>query len=182
MASIREYFDTGGRTLTLHGDWTFSTPAGAVIGSVIAKIAMDFEANAKYWYFYIPKGFNPFEGADAIFSCPETPQCLLSKDGNGTTALVGLHGYPGQISSDNLCFTKRVFLYVDATMSAEERAELTRRGASFGLDVVVRDREYAKVRSEHEKPLAFISHDSRDKDAVVRELAHDLYAVIGQVC
>ena len=37
-----------------------------------------------------------------------------------------------------------------------------------------RDREYARRRSESEKPLAFISHDARDKEAFVRELAHEL--------
>jgi hypothetical protein len=43
-----------------------------------------------------------------------------------------------------------------------------------GFFLSVRDREYARKRSESEKPLAFISHDSRDKDSLVRELAHQL--------
>lgn len=43
-----------------------------------------------------------------------------------------------------------------------------------GLVVVVKDRLYAAERSAYEKPLAFISHDSRDKDSVVRDLALEL--------
>ncbi len=47
-------------------------------------------------------------------------------------------------------------------------------GKDKGFYVIVRDREYAVKRSEIEKPLAFISHDSRDKEELVRELAHEL--------
>lgn len=49
-------------------------------------------------------------------------------------------------------------------------AELLARGYYLSI----RDREYARKRSESEKPLAFISHDSGDKDALVRELAHEM--------
>lgn len=54
MATIREYFDTDARALTLHGNWTFGTAGGVALAEVIAKIAYDFEDNAKYWYFYVP--------------------------------------------------------------------------------------------------------------------------------
>ena len=38
----------------------------------------------------------------------------------------------------------------------------------------MRDRKYASAKSSRGKPLAFISHDTRDKDELVRELAHEL--------
>ncbi len=43
-----------------------------------------------------------------------------------------------------------------------------------GYYLSIRDREYARKRSASEKPLAFISHDSRDKDGLVRQLAHEM--------
>jgi hypothetical protein len=54
MATIREYFDTDAQVLTTHGSWMIGTNAGVTLAEVIAKIAYDFEANAKYWYFYVP--------------------------------------------------------------------------------------------------------------------------------
>ena len=44
----------------------------------------------------------------------------------------------------------------------------------MGYDISIRDRAYARKRAATEVPLAFISHDSRDKDTFVRELAHEL--------
>lgn len=178
MATIREHFDTDARAMTVHGDWTFSTLAGAEIAVVVAKIALDFDANAKYWYFYVPPQFDPIEASEAIFSCSETSMCLLSPEGDGASITFGLAGYSEKVESDSLYFTKRVFLYVDATLDAAGRSELARRGATHGFVVVTRDQEYARIRSENEKPLAFISHDSRDKDAVVRELAQELSSLM----
>ena len=54
MATIREYFDTDARSLTVHGNWTISFKDGLALAEVVAKIAYDFEANAKYLYFYVP--------------------------------------------------------------------------------------------------------------------------------
>ena len=42
----------------------------------------------------------------------------------------------------------------------------------------IRDREYARKRSASEKPLAFISHDSRDKDGLLRQLAHEMVRLL----
>ena len=47
-------------------------------------------------------------------------------------------------------------------------------GLSHGHFVIVRDREYAAMCTLHTKPMAFISHDSSDKDALVRDLAREL--------
>jgi hypothetical protein len=48
------------------------------------------------------------------------------------------------------------------------------RGKGKRFRVAVQGREDVMKRSEAEKPLAFISHDFRDKDSLVRELAREL--------
>lgn len=178
MATIREYFDTDARAMTVHADWSFSDSNGTVLGTVVAKVAMDFEANAKYWYFYIPNGIDPTACVHAVLASSSTKQCVLSPEGNGATVLSGLGGYSEQQSSETLIFTNRVFLYIDADLGALSRRDITQLGFTAGLNLAIRDQEYARLRSEHEKPLAFISHDSRDKDEVVRELAHELITLM----
>jgi hypothetical protein len=54
MATLKEYFDTDPRALTIHGNWSFGAVDGSSQDQVIAKIAYDFESNAEYWYFYVP--------------------------------------------------------------------------------------------------------------------------------
>jgi hypothetical protein len=43
-----------------------------------------------------------------------------------------------------------------------------------GYYITVRSTDYKKIRMELEKPVAFISHDSRDKDLIARKLAERL--------
>jgi TIR domain len=50
--------------------------------------------------------------------------------------------------------------------------------AQKGLTLLLRDAVYLGQRAAMEKPLAFISHDSRDKDAFVRKLAGTLQQMV----
>ena len=40
--------------------------------------------------------------------------------------------------------------------------------------MIAKDQEYARKRSAEEKPLAFVCHDTRDKDSLVRDPVHEL--------
>ena len=174
MATIREYFDTDARALTLHADWDYMTRNGQVLAQIRAKIALDFEANAKYWYFYIPEMSDVRECVAVLLASPETARCVLSSEGNPVYVETGFADYTERQNSATLVFTHRVLAYIDADLTPDLRRSLVEFGTQHNFHLVVRDREYARKRSEHEKPLAFISHDSCDKDALVRELAHEM--------
>lgn len=174
MATIREYFDTDARALTVHGNWTFGTGDGVMQAEVIAKIAYDFEANAKYWYFYVPAITGLSQCLGALFNTPQLQTCQLGQDGDGVYVEMGHADYSERQSTETLQFTRRVHLYLDFDLTPDSRASLVKEALNLGYFLSIRDREYARKRSESEKPLAFISHDSKDKDAFVRELAHEL--------
>src|SRR6266496_252067 len=177
MATIREYFDTDARALTVHKNWTFGTKDGVALAEVIAKIAYDFEANAKYWYFYVPAMTDLSQCLGSLFTSPELEYCRLGPDGDGVYVERGHVEYSERQSTTTLQFTKRVHLYLDYLdfdLTPENRASLVAEVLARGYYLSIRDREYAHRRSASEKPLAFISHDSRDKEAFVRELAHEL--------
>ena len=174
MATIREYFDTDARALTVHGGWTFAKNDGTPLGEVTAKIAYDFEANAKYWYFYVPAVEDLSGCLILMFASPEFAACRFSPEGDGVYVEVGHAEYSERQSTLTLQFTKRAHLYLDFELTADNRGSLVGELLDKGYYLSIRDREYARRRSESEKPLAFISHDSRDKDAFVRELAHEL--------
>lgn len=174
MATIREYFDTDPRAMAMHVEWTFARPDGTQLPAVIAKIAYDFEGNARYWYFYVPQVPDLSECLSSIFASPDCAECRLRPEGDGVYIETGHADYSEKMSTSTLVFTRRVHLYVDADLNAADRAGLVKQVAKLGLVLSVRDREYARKRSESEKPLAFISHDSRDKDLFVRALAHEL--------
>ncbi len=175
MATIREYFESDPQSfLTLHTEWEIKTDSGAEPPSIVAKVAWNFEANAKFWYFLIPQSPNIGNCIDLILQSPNTARCVLNDEGDGTRAEALQFGLHSERRSVDLEFTKGLNLYIDADIDQNFRAHVVELGARLGFSVVIRDREYARSRSELEKPLVFISHDSRDKDTLVRELAHEM--------
>jgi hypothetical protein len=174
MATVREYFDTDVRAFTIHANWSALTEDGAAIAEIIAKIAYDFEANAKYWYFYIPANQNLSLCLSALIASPNFAACRLGPDGDGADLEMGYPEYSERLSTQTLQFTKRVHLYLDFDLTPADRSSLVHEALALGYYLSIRDQEYTRRRSESEKPLAFISHDSRDKDAFVRALVHEL--------
>ena len=77
MATVREYFDTDVKSLTLHGEWAVGDATGATRYSVIAKIAQDFDGNARYWSFFIPN-HGDHGCIPTILSLPETANPFYS--------------------------------------------------------------------------------------------------------
>jgi len=174
MTTIREYFDTDARVLTEHASWTFAQVDGTPIADVTAKIAYDFEANAKYWYFYVPAVDDLSACLGLIFASADFAACRLSPEGDGVHVEMGHSEYSERQSTATLQFTTRVHLYLDFELTQFTRSSLVSEALDKGYFLSIRDREYASRRSASERPLAFISHDSRDKDAFVRELALEL--------
>lgn len=177
MATIREYFDTDLRSHAAHLPWKITShDDGSLVVEVIAKIAYDIEANAKYWYFYVPAVAiqDLYACLGLLFASDDVAACRLRPEGDGIVVKKGRIGYSEVQSSSTLQFTKRVHLYLDYDLSPAIRAQLVSEALAAGYFLSIRDREYAQNRTSSETPLAFISHDSRDKDAFVRELAHEL--------
>lgn len=174
MATIREYFDNDVRALSVHRSWTFTKSDGTPVADVIAKIAYDFEANARYWYFYVPVVEDLSVCLSSMVSSPEFAACRLGPEGDGVYVEIGHAEYSERLSTSTLQFTKRVHLYLDFDLTPANRTSLVEELLAKGFYLSIRDRDYARKRSASEKPLAFISHDSRDKDAFVRELAFEL--------
>jgi hypothetical protein len=82
MATIREYFDSDVRVLAVHGDWTYAERTGEQLASIRARTALDFDANAKYWYFYVPELADIRSCVTTLLEHPETEKCVLSPDGD----------------------------------------------------------------------------------------------------
>lgn len=179
MATLREYFDTDlNKCLSQHKPWGIKDANGNEFEPITARISQDFNANAKYWSFYVPPDGAFGMYVNAIFQTPEVRVCVLGHEGDDMLVLTGFHDYSEQASSESLVFTNRIFLYLDYKLTQGDRATITKLGKDHGYHVIVRDREYAAKRSALEKPLAFISHDSRDKNEVVRELAQELSSLM----
>ena len=174
MGTIREYFDTDLREMAVRKNWQMKGAGGERLSDAIAKIAYNFDANAKYWYFFVPAELDPLSTLIAILNTSETAKCMLGSDGDGIEVESGFSDYSERQNSSTFIFTQRINLYVDADLTSSTRREFNERTALRGFLLSIKDREYARKRTQGEYPLAFISHDFRDKDAFVRGLALEL--------
>ncbi|MGO9174032.1 MAG: toll/interleukin-1 receptor domain-containing protein [Rhodomicrobium sp.] len=174
MGTIREYFDTELREMAVHKDWQLRSVDGAHVANIVAKIAYNFDANAKYWYFFVPQELDAKSSLAAIMKTPETEKRVLGPDGDGLYVETAFANYSERQNNSTLIFTRRINLYVDADLTPLSRQELKDLATQNGFFLAVKDREYARRRTGMEKPLAFISHDYRDKEDFVRGLAVEL--------
>lgn len=168
MATLKQYFDTDfNRILSAHQPFLFQSESESI--EVICRIHYDFDANVIFVSYYVPAL------RDLVPLCVQ-----LIEDVNWVVKMVQdfpvQSGLPGDepIISTDLQFSGRVHLYSEVDLSAEDLETLKEHGGQLGRSVHFRGPKYALERSKLEKPLAFISHDARDKDEIARPLAFEL--------
>ncbi len=169
MATLREYFDTDfARVLNAAQPLTVVRTTGDDPVQVQARVHLDFDSNTKYVSCLIPETSDPLSISVALLK--DIERILSIAD--GLEVQTALPGEEMRCSRD-LRFSGRVFLYTEQTIASEKATQLCAEAKQNGLHVQIRDPEFAVRRSALEK-LAFILHDSRDKDLIARPIAQRL--------
>jgi hypothetical protein len=169
MASLYEYFaKDGAQNLTTHKPWPL-TKDGITLGEVIARLHLDFDANAKYISFFIPD----MPGV----ACPEA--IVLNQVAEILTwpeKEVGVQFGVGEEKRDgkDLVFTGQIYLYSERLVPEELKDRMIAEAKAAGHRLTFRSVDYMNFRNKWEKPLAFICHDSRDKDSIAEPIAVQL--------
>lgn len=112
-----------------------------------------------------------FDGKIFLPSAKLFPGKLKIENKNPLEMLGQFHGESDWISINEIQSTRRLFIYSETQLAEEEIGILKSEGKKFGHEIQFRSKEHAMTRSRSEKPLAFVAHDSRDKDEVARKVA-----------
>lgn len=72
---------------------------------------------------------------------------------------------------DHLNFTGRIYFYIDADFSPQEHEKIRLSLKNKKFDPQFRGTQYRQMRDKLQTPLAFISHDFRDKSNIARPIA-----------
>lgn len=167
MATLREYFEKDqGSTFCLSKPFMLRSQNGEALLEVQARLHIDFEANASYISFFIPH--------TEKVACPS--RILLNSIADVLKMREDVYmeeGFPGQdmSRSEETVFTGRIYLYTEDEVTANDREYIYARSCELGHSVKIKSNSYVVQRSSLEKPLAFISHDSRDKNDIAKPLA-----------
>lgn len=169
MATLRDYFlthknhglkVTQTQEITSRGD--FKIPV---------QMYLDFVSGAIYLAFYLGSASDPLQ------------RCLDLVTGNTVSLVLGVAGgfhiaggFPAvtPISATDLKFCGRIYIYSENVLTSSEHEQLLQVAKQKGLLLEYCDPNWANQHTKIEKPLAFISYDSRDKDAVARPLVEEL--------
>lgn len=174
MATLLDIFTNGHTEMRAGHTFTMNRSDGAVHPTFEIRCNCHYstETNTRFASYYIPETDewsavleyllnNP---SFAIDKADETVEIEMSNP--------SLRVMP--VSGKALKFSGRMYIYVDVSVPDEEHDRLQGRGMLRGLSIELRDRNWLEAYTRAEKPAGFISHDSRDKDEVVRPLVYEL--------
>jgi hypothetical protein len=168
MATLKQYFDTDfNRVLSTHQPFLFKSESEDI--EVVCRIHYDFDANVIFISYYIPllKALIPL--------CAKLIEDLDWSEKMIQDFPIEHSKLGGElIRSTSLQFSGQIHIYSELDLSFEDLTMLKEHARQFGRSVRFYGSKYAIERSKLEKPLAFISHDSRDKDEIARPLAINL--------
>jgi len=168
MATLTEYYEADfSRVLNVAND--IQIRGNDLEAEVRPRLHMDHDANAMWVSCLVPARGDAGRVCWALLKGID--KVLEWKDG-----VQVLSGHPGadqdeMLDSTTLRFTGRVYFYCEGEIPKEQRLEVTTAAADSGLFPIFRSQSYVRQRMSWQKPVAFICHDSRDKDAVARRIA-----------
>ncbi len=120
-----------------------------------------------------------FEERIGLPSVKQFPGSLLIRNDNPPCIEAIFFGETTAISTNDIQASRRVFLYSETQLSDTDLEILKTEGKKLGHELQFRSQNHLQQRSKWEKPLAFISHDYRDKEKVAKPIA--LY-LQGRLC
>jgi hypothetical protein len=197
MATNREYFDKfGERVLTASRTVELTIPTGKL--QVQVQVHYDFDAPGRYLSLYIPIDPNLRKICESLIMQRESllnplgdvnlklPQAstvyggfaIQNSQAEGRIQIYATPLCEPKISGHDLPFTHTIFIYSDAEIGEVELALLRDFAKVNGITLRWRGPSFAQERSRIERPVAFISHDSRDKEQIARPLAIQLQRML----
>lgn len=173
MARVEDYF----RTEQRHNLKVTSTTEVTVSPENIkipVNIYQDFGSGSVYLAFLLPLVADPLQKCANLVADTSLLSEIVAKAPQGDVR----EDSPGmvEVNSASLLFTGRVYIYSENDLADEDILWLTIFAAERGIFLQYFGLRWAKHRSMVEKPLAFVSHDSRDKDTIARIIAERLVA------
>lgn len=165
MGTLRDYFETDfshfGRCekgMKLDG------PGFSV--EFTGRVVFDPMVNCMFVSAYVPSSPDPISVCHAILREHQKILDILH-DVTIRARFVGER----YMDSAEMVFSRRVLIYCEDELLAQDLTQLLDAGRKTGLSVQFRGPEFARERTAIDKPMAFICHDSRDKESIAKPLA-----------
>lgn len=169
MATLREYFNTLCKH-TLRVGSVHTLKVDETDFAVNCQVLIDFEMAAECVSYYVPQTSAFVPVCKALIDA--TPQSAFSY--KESIRIESWHPTEERTKIADLVFTRRVFIYAENDSSNEQEDELRAYAREKGMKLTIRGQRFVTDMSAMDKPIAFISHDSRDKEEIAGKIALEL--------
>jgi TIR domain len=179
MASVRQYFETDfNHVVRIYVK--FAVPGEA---KVEGSWLVDFLGNMSFLSCYVPgqeRGVDyflrllrvleygktqlTFQGNIGLPSARQFPGKLRIENTGPFGVYAQFFGDPGWMPAQEVQTSRRVFIYSETRLTDEQILKLKAEAIRLGHEVQFRSDVHAMARSKFERPLAFISYDSKDRE------------------
>lgn len=169
MTKLYQYFKNDFRSISLDRELTFGIQHGDGNKEQIKineRVLFQHDSSTRFFTFYIP-----ISNLTALF-CKEVLVKFdeYKKNSSGVEAI---GGYKGDltIGKHETLYSNRIYFYTETEIGHADLKVLTEIAIKEKIYVTFRNQHYVKRKMDLEMPLAFISHDSRDKKIIAKPLA-----------
>ncbi|MFM6953543.1 MAG: toll/interleukin-1 receptor domain-containing protein [Sphingobacteriaceae bacterium] len=177
MPTLLEYFNNDFKDLSLDSDLTMTiqklNEAREIISAetVIIKrrVKQDHNSSCRLFTFYIPERVDTLSLMGSILDKLDDHK----KEAEGVES-IGSYQNDVHAGTHKSVFSNRLYFYIETPLTPEEIVRLDACCKEKNMYLNVRSSEYINTRMKNEKPLAFISHDSRNKELIAKPLANGL--------
>lgn len=168
MATVRQLYDTEikGDAMGPEGPFPLEINGSPPLNPIVWKMLQSHINRSTIFVFYIPQNLDYFQIGKIIL---ENTEWVLKLK----TDLIIKSSFPGEeeIDLSDTIFTGRFIFYIENFTSDENIKLLQLIAHSKNISLIIRDGNYLNTIKKRDKPLAFISHDSRDKKNIVGPIA-----------
>jgi len=179
MPTIHEYFQNDGIDLCvpIHTQLELTVPSSqtnSIKNSdnklvITQRTMISSNFATRIHIFYIPKTDYTFLGCKAIINQLD----YVKKQAEGFDILSGFQG-DIHLGIYRPFISNRIFLYTENQLTQEELNGIEKLCIEKDIYATFRSQTYLNKITNLQKPLAFISHDSRNKEKIARPLANGL--------
>lgn len=173
MATLIEYFNTDFQNAQ---SFAFTLNASPYNVDFQIKVCIDLDSNAKFAVCHIPNNENLLH---ILLSLLKSIENIIDENKISMRSGYSADLNFGQSKNIINVFSNRIYIYTERGISENESVILNELCSQKSFLLTLRGDEYVKHRNEIARPLAFISHDSRDKETVALPIAMGL---IGMQC
>ncbi len=192
MATLRQYFETDfSNTVRVNVSFKYEgdVHAGALLYDLVgysAFIACYISSAARTYDYF--SGFLKmlqyggtkldFSGNIMLPAAKTFPGALRVENKEELGLWYQLFGDYTWRPAQEIPTTRRVFLYAESTLAPDDVTRLQLEAEALGHELQFRSDDYVQSRTKFENPLAFISHDWRDKESVAKPIAVTLQRML----